>query len=55
MGKANKTRKFAAVKRMINPNDSRLKVAEASKPITFSRDKDESKHAKPNTKQTKLN
>jgi U3 small nucleolar RNA-associated protein 24 len=28
MGKAKKTRKFAQVKRMINPNDSRLKDAE---------------------------
>ena len=55
MGKANKTRKFAAVKRMINPNDSRLKVAEASKPISYNRDKDESKHAKPTVKKTKLN
>ena len=50
MGKANKTRKFAAVKRMINPNDSRLKVAESSKPIVFNKTKDESKHAKPNVK-----
>ena len=55
MGKANKTRKFAAVKRIINPNDSRLKVADASKPTSYNRDKDESKHAKPNVKTTKLN
>ena len=33
MGKANKTRKFAAVKRMINPNDARLKVNDRSKDI----------------------
>ena len=33
MGKANKTRKFAAVKRMINPNDARLKVNDRSKEI----------------------
>ena len=42
MGKANKTRKFAAVKRMINPNDSRLKVAEASKPKIYNKNKDKS-------------
>ena len=33
MGKANKTRKFAATKRMINPNDARLKVNDRSKEI----------------------
>ena len=33
MGKANKTRKFAQVKRMINPNDARLKVNDRSKDI----------------------
>ena len=33
MGKANKTRKFAQVKRMINPNDARLKVNDRSKEI----------------------
>lgn len=43
MGKANKTRKFAAVKRMINPNDARLKVNEKSKPIHKQKDKVEDK------------
>ena len=33
MGKANKTRKFAAVKRMISPKDARLKVNDRSKEI----------------------
>ena len=32
-GKANKTRKFAQVKRMINPNDQRLKKSDNSKQI----------------------
>ena len=50
MGKANKTRKFAAVKRMINPKDARLQVAESSKPSVYNKIKDESKHAKPTVK-----
>ena len=33
MGKANKTRKFAAVKRMLNPKDPRLSVNAKSKDI----------------------
>ena len=33
MGKAKQTRKFAAVKRIINPNDQRLKINEKSKDI----------------------
>ena len=33
MGKANKTRKFAQVKRMLNPNDARLKINDRSKEI----------------------
>ena len=52
MGKANKTRKFAQVKRMINPNDNRLKVAEQSKPINHQRQKDQSKTTE---KKAKLN
>ena len=57
MGKANKTRKFAAVKRMINPNDNRLKIAEASKPKEFKRGKDDKtvKVTEKNKKTTKLN
>ena len=44
MGKANKTRKFAAVKRMINPKDARLKVNDRSKEIKKNeRAKDNSK------------
>ena len=42
-GKANKTRKFATVKRMINPKDNRLKVAEESKPFNYKRGKDQSR------------
>jgi U3 small nucleolar RNA-associated protein 24 len=33
MGKANKTRKFAQVKRMLNPKDARLKINDRSKDI----------------------
>ena len=33
MGKAKQTRKFAAVTRIINPNDQRLKINEKSKDI----------------------
>ena len=33
MGKANKTRKFAQVKCMLNPNDARLKINDRSKEI----------------------
>ena len=42
MGKANKTRKFAAVKRMINPSDPRLQVNAKSKDIKKQREKDNS-------------
>ena len=45
MGKANKTRKFAAVKRMINPKDARV-VQAKSKDI---------KKPEPKTKISKLN
>tara|TARA_B110001450_G_C17386352_1_gene385817 strand:- start:399 stop:566 length:168 start_codon:yes stop_codon:yes gene_type:complete len=55
MGKANKTRKFAAVKRMINPADARLKVAESSKPTIYNKIKDVSKKAAPTVQKTKLN
>ena len=55
-GKANKTRKFAAVKRMINPKDNRLKVAEASKPIQKKRDKDVEEKKRPDQlKKTNVN
>jgi len=43
MGKANKTRKFAAVKRMINPKDARLSVNAKSKDIKRSKDSAEGK------------
>ena len=42
MGKANKTRKFAQVKRMLNPKDARLTVNQKSKDIQ-KRDKDDYK------------
>ena len=42
MGKAKTTRKFAAVKRMINPKDARLQVNAKSKDIKKQREKDDS-------------
>ena len=33
MGKQKQTRKFAQVKRMLNPKDSRLQINQKSKPI----------------------
>eukprot|EP00351_Strombidinopsis_sp_SopsisLIS2011_P001683 CAMPEP_0116886494 /NCGR_PEP_ID=MMETSP0463-20121206/20377_1 /TAXON_ID=181622 /ORGANISM="Strombidinopsis sp, Strain SopsisLIS2011" /LENGTH=78 /DNA_ID=CAMNT_0004547037 /DNA_START=21 /DNA_END=257 /DNA_ORIENTATION=+ len=52
MGKANKTRKFATVKRMINPKDNRLQIATQSKEIKKQRGKDD-KHDQ--GKKSKLN
>ena len=57
MGKANKTRKFAAVKRMISPNDARLKVNDRSKDIKKNeRAKDDTKiDSQKNSKLSQLN
>ncbi len=56
MGKANKTRKFAAVKRMINPNDARLKVNDRSKEMKKNeRAKDNSQGKSADSKLSALN
>ncbi len=39
-GKANKTRKFAQVKRMLNPKDPRLQKSDQSKQIHKAKDND---------------
>ena len=54
MGKANKTRKFAQVKRMLNPKDARLKINEKSKPIGKAKDKAEDKGAVSGLNQIKI-
>jgi len=43
MTKARKTRKFAAVKRIISPNDSRLRVNMKKKPIVKRKPNDDEK------------
>ena len=54
MGKANKTRKFAQVKRMINPKDARLSVNQKSKDI-YKRGKDQADTSEKNVTLSKLN
>lgn len=54
MGKANKTRKFAQVKRMINPKDARLSVNQKSKDI-YKRGKDQADKSEKNVSLSKLN
>ena len=53
-GKANKTRKFAQVKRMLNPKDPRLQKSDQSKQIHKAKDNDPEKSKKVE-KVTKIN